>query len=317
MKKFLNFKKHLKHYFIISAVIMLIGLICNFIFPAQMDIKFTGGAMLRYSYEGEIDQNAVETAIADATGKQISTSMSQSMSTTGESLQKITINFNDKNAVNETVLADVLETLQKEYPDSNFTFLESNSVDPVMGREFFIKCIVAVILASLFMVLYVSFRFRKIGGWSAGVSGIIAIIHDLLIVYFVFVIFRFPLDDNFIAVLLSIIGFSLNDTIVIFDRVRENRRIMGPKATYEEIATTSTNQTLGRTVNTSVAVLAVMTVVTVIAVIFGIDSIVTFAIPMMIGVISGCYSSICIAPGLWVLWNEKLSPKFSKKKKKK
>ena len=88
-----------------------------------------------------------------------------------------------------------------------------------MGTKFFAKCLVAVALAAVLLVIYVALRFRKIGGMSAGVMAVIALVHDVLMVYFTFVIFRFPIDDNFIAVVLTILGYSLNDTIVIYDRV--------------------------------------------------------------------------------------------------
>ena len=168
---------------------------------------------------------------------------------------------------------------------------------------------VAIILASLFMVIYVAFRFKKIGGWTAGASGIIAIIHDCLVVYFTFVIFRYPIDDNFIAVVLAIIGYSLNSTIVIFDRIRENRRLLGPKVPVAELANVSMNETLGRTINTNLCVFASVAVVAIVSVIFKLDSIRSFAVPMMFGTVSGCYSSLCISNSVWVTWQEYLQKK--------
>ncbi|MDR1565017.1 MAG: protein translocase subunit SecF [Oscillospiraceae bacterium] len=321
MKKAFNFDfmKHRNHFFMISGAIFLIGIIFNFINPPQLDIKFTGGAILKYSYSGAaaIDPNKVDDEIEKATGKVVTTSATESATTTGDADRRIVISFNEKKAVDKTVTDKVDEGLKAAYPDLSFKLEETNSVDPTMGGEFLLKCIVAVLLAVLFMVLYVAIRFRKIGGISAGVSGILAIVHDIIVVYFVFVIFGYPLDDNFIAAVLAIIGFSLNDTIVIFDRIRENRRLLGPKATVGDIANASINQTLGRTIYTSVCVFLSVLVMAIIAVVYGVDSVVTFAIPMMFGVVSGSYSTICISIGIWAIWNEKYPQHATKKRKSK
>ena len=154
------------------------------------------------------------------------------------------------------------------------------------------------------MIIYVALRFKKIGGMSAGVTAIIAIIHDCLIVYFTFVILGFSIDDNFIAVLLTIIGYSINSTIIIYDRIRENRGIMGSKATYAELANRSLNETLGRTINTNLTLVAAVLTIVVVAYIYDIRSIITFAVPMMAGVIAGAYSSMFISNSLWVTWRE-------------
>ena len=162
----------------------------------------------------------------------------------------------------------------------------------------------AIGLASLFLVIYVAFRFRKIGGISAGVMALVALLHDVLIAYFTFVVFRIPLDDNFVAVVLSILGYSLNATIVIYDRVRENRKIMSSDCTVGEIVNRSINQSFTRTLNTSLCTFAAIAVVAVLALVYQLDSLVSFALPMMIGVVSGFYSSTFIAAPLWVLWKE-------------
>lgn len=187
--------------------------------------------------------------------------------------------------------------------------VDSQSVESSMGWKFFLKCMVAVAIACLLMVVFVAFRFKKIGGWSAGVMALVALFHDVLMIYFTFVILRMPLDSNFIAVTLMILGYSLNDTIVIYDRVRENRnRMGGKKINYTELFNKSGTQVFRRTLCTSITTLAAILAVLICAVVFNIQSVVTFALPMMVGVISGCYSSICIAGPLWVLWqNHKLA----------
>ena len=171
-----------------------------------------------------------------------------------------------------------------------------------MGFMFLLKCLAAVALASILMVIYVTIRFKKIGGLSAGVMALVALFHDVAMIYFMYVIFQMPIDSNFIAVVLMIIGYSLNDTIVIYDRVREQRRLMGRSTDIGTIFNVSCTKTIKRTIMTSVTTFAAILIVYIVATVFNIASVKGFALPMMIGVISGCYSSICIAGPLWVMW---------------
>ena len=152
-------------------------------------------------------------------------------------------------------------------------------------------------------------RFRTIGGLSAGVMGVLALIHDCLIVFGVFVVLRIPINDSLIAVVLTILGYSINDTIVVFDRYRENYRLTGGKMPLPELVNLSINQTLSRTINTTMTTFTAITVVYVFATIYGIDSIRNFALPMMVGIISGAYSTIFIAGTLWVLWKTRKGSK--------
>jgi len=147
-----------------------------------------------------------------------------------------------------------------------------------------------------------------------GTIAIIALVPDALMVTATFIIFKIPLNDSFIAAVLTIIGFSINDTIVVYDRIRENRRIMGDKWSYEQLIDTSISQSMTRSVNTSLAVLVSITIVYIFAQIKGIETIRSFALPMMIGTVSGCYSTICIAGPLWAMWkNHKIKVKQKRK----
>lgn len=315
-----DFIGHKKIFFGISIGLILIGIVCNLIFKTQLDINFTGGALIKYSYTGEISDYEAEKAISQATGQKVAVDLSTSLATDkeeGDEGKRLTVSFTaEASDIDEKTTDDIVKALNKIYPDSKFERLETNIVDPTMGSEFLLKCVVAILLACFFMILYVGVRFRKIGGLSAGVMSIAAILHDILIVYFVFIVLRYPIDDNFVAVVLSIIGYSLNSTIVVFDRIRENRRLMGPKATIAEVTNRSINQTLGRTINTNICVfLAILTIV-IVAKIYDLNSIMTFAVPMMFGTVSGCYSSVVIASPLWVTWNEHKAAKKAKANKK-
>jgi preprotein translocase subunit SecF len=171
-----------------------------------------------------------------------------------------------------------------------------------MGFSFLLKCLTAVAIAAVLMVLYVTIRFKKIGGLSAGVMALVALFHDVAMIYFMYVIFQMPIDASFIAVVLMILGYSLNDTIVIYDRVREEKKLVGSKTDVGKIFNLSCTKCIKRTIMTSVTTLSAILVVYVVACAFNITSVQGFALPMLIGIISGCYSSICIAGPLWVMW---------------
>ena len=159
-------------------------------------------------------------------------------------------------------------------------------------------------IASVFIVIYVTIRFKKISGFSAAITSLIALLHDVLLVFFTFVIFGIPINDGFVAVILTILGYSVNDTIVIYDKLRYNTRLHGNKMTYQEIADLSINECMTRTVNTALMATCAIALVFIFALINGLTSVSNFALPMMVGIISGCYSTLTIPGTLWVSWQE-------------
>lgn len=309
MKKQFDFIGHRKVFLIISLVIIVAGILCSILMPIDLDISFKGGTLVRYSFTGELDENQVDDFVSAQLGRSVEVPpFSSDMS--GTSL--IEISLPDQLSVEE--LDALHAAMAEEYGDHDITLVQANSLKPSMGRNFLIKCLVAVALAAIFLVIYVALRFRKIGGWSAGAMAVAALFHDLLIAFFTFVVFRIPLNDNFVAVLLSILGYSLNATIVVYDRVRENRRLMDAKTPLSEIVNVSLNQSFTRTLNTSLCTFLAIGTVAVIALAMNLESIVSFALPMMFGVISGFYSSVCLCSPTWVLWQEHRDKKAALKK---
>lgn len=328
-KKEYNFLANRKKFLLFAACVIALGVLFNIFRGVKLDIKFTGGAMLKYSYALDdtvsasdvsasdymkLNKEKVASIVKEVTGKSSNITLAQSATAEGGVKNTVTVAMSGKKAMSEDTGDLVAEKLSETYPKVSFSLIESNSVDATTGGEFFAKCLVAVALAAVFMILYVALRFKKIGGMSAGVTAIIAIIHDCLIVYFTFVILGFSIDDNFIAVLLTIIGYSINSTIIIYDRIRENRTIMGEKATYAELANRSLNETLGRTINTNLTLVAAVLTIVIVAYIYDIRSIITFAVPMMAGVIAGAYSSMFISNALWVSWREYRDTKLAQQK---
>ena len=308
MKKTLNFVGKSKIFFGISLAIIAIGIICNIIFGATLDIQFTGGSIISYGFVGEIDDAQLKDVIQDATPEySVTFTISQDiLSNTEENdAYTISIHFSGKEAISTDTQQAITDALTETFPDNQFEYQETTSVEESMGFKFLLKCLTAVAIASILMVIYVTIRFRRIGGLSAGVMALVALFHDVAMIYFMYVIFRMPIDSNFIAVVLMILGYSLNDTIVIYDRVREERRIAGPKESVANIFNRSASTVMPRTIATSITTLVAIGTVYVVATVFGLSSVQSFALPMMIGVVSGCYSSLCIAGPLWVLWNQR------------
>lgn len=305
MKTFhIGFYENRKIYFSISIGIMLIGLIFNVIFGTQLDVQFKGGAMVKYSYTGEIDTAKIEKTVESAVNRDVSvaTNMNVKSASSDKMLNNVTLTFSGNEALSVENQKKLLTTMESLYPKADFQLVNSNSVDPSMGSSFFQKCIVAIIITFLLLDIYIAFRFRKIGGSAAGLFGIVALLHDVAMVYFTFIFARIPLNDNFIAVVLTILGYSLNDTIVIYDRIRENRRLMGLKAGYATLVDTSINQTLTRSLYTAGCTFSSIATVYVVGLVYNLSSVTSFALPMMVGIVTGCYSSICIAGPLYVMW---------------
>ncbi|MEE0005307.1 MAG: protein translocase subunit SecF [Ruminococcus sp.] len=304
--KLVRFTKFSKVFFGISLGIILIGIICNFVFGTQLDIQFRGGSYIKYSYVGDVDTDKLKDVIQTNTKQEVTMSISSDILSNSKKGDAYTIRveFAGTKAISTNEQKNLTQTVQKAFPDNNFKVLEASAIESSMGSKFLLKCLTAVAIASILMVLYVTIRFRKIGGLSAGVMALVALFHDVAMIYFMYVIFQMPIDSNFIAVVLMILGYSLNDTIVIYDRVREERRNFGAKEDIGYVFDYSATKVLRRTIFTSLTTLMAIGTVLVVSMIFNISSVTSFALPMMIGVISGCYSSVCIAGPLWVMWQK-------------
>ncbi|MEG0768346.1 MAG: protein translocase subunit SecF [Ruthenibacterium sp.] len=299
MKKQYDIVGNRKKFFIFSGVLILAICAFSLIFGVQMDIQFKGGAMLTYSYTGTIDEKTIADEAKAAFSGNVSTQTGSDIAT---HTQTITITLPGTETVNTAEVEAFGAKLSAEYGANHFSQLSMNNVNPTMGKEFFAKCVFAVVLASLLILGYIAIRFRKIGGWPAGSMAVVALVHDLIVIFGVFVIARIPLNSNFIAAALTILGYSINDTVVIYDRVRENRQLYGNSMDFGTLVNLSINQSLRRSINTTVSTILALGTVCVVSGIYGLSSIFTFAFPLIIGMISGVYSTVFIAGPLWVEW---------------
>lgn len=300
MKKGINFIKIRMTCLIIAAVIIVAGLLCSaVIFGTNLSINFAGGTIISYNYTGDINEADVK-ALAETTFAS-SVKVSKSSNISGDT-KVITVELVKNAAISNDTVSKFNDEIEKKYEANGIKVAQSNVVDPTVGKGFFIKCLFAAGLGAIFVTIYVGIRFRKIGGVSAAGFALLALLHDILIAFSCYSIFGFDIDDNFIAVILTLFGYSLNGTIVIYDRIRENKRLFGRTKNLDEIVNDSVNQTFMRNIITSLTTFVAVAIVSVVCYLNGITSIMSFTVPMAIGIVAGCYSSVFLASPLWAAY---------------
>ena len=299
----INFIGNRKKFYTFSCALIAIVLVFCAVFGVKMDVEFKGGSMVTLSYEGDVDLPSLKSEIGSQLGQNDLTLQ------TGSDIsgnQTLTVTLPGSQTLTTEQLDDMLTAINEAHPENNFEQNEVSNVNATIGKEFLFKSLVALVAACVLILAYVAFRFRKIGGLKAGSTAIVALLHDMFVVFGVFVILRIPLNGNFIAAVLTILGYSINDTVVIYDRIRENSALYSKKQMgLAELVNLSVNQSFSRSLMTSITTCLALGVVCVISVIYRLDSIYTFAFPLLFGMVSGVYSTICIATPLWVDWKSK------------
>ncbi|MDE6501542.1 MAG: protein translocase subunit SecF [Ruminococcus sp.] len=272
---------------------------------ANFALEFSGGTMITYNYTGEVDTNETADTVKEIINVPVNVRKGESIDSDEKQL---IISFTSEDGLNVDRQVAMTQALQEKFPDSNIELFDSTDVSPSSGREFLLKCLVAVIFAAVIVIIYIAIRFRKIGGWSAGVCSVLALMHDLIVALAVSVLFGFEFNSNTVAVILTILGYSINNTIVIYDRIRENQKLM-PKASLNELINAGCSQSLTRSIRTSITTISTMLIVTIVVAISGYTSLLTFSVPLMFGLISGTYSSIFVAPVTWSWWKARTANK--------
>ena len=299
----INFVGNRKKFYTFSCALIAIVLVFCAVFGVKMDVEFKGGSMVTLSYEGDVDLPSLKSEIGNQLGQNDLTLQ------TGSDIsgnQTLTVTLPGSQTLTTEQLDDMLTAINEAHPENNFEQNEVSNVNATIGKEFLFKSLIALVAACVLILAYVAFRFRKIGGLKAGSTAIVALLHDMFVVFGVFVILRIPLNGNFIAAVLTILGYSINDTVVIYDRIRENSALYSKKQMgLAELVNLSVNQSFSRSLMTSITTCLALGVVCVVSVIYRLDSIYTFAFPLLFGMVSGVYSTICIATPLWVDWKSK------------
>ncbi len=268
--------KNKKISYSLSLVIIAIGLIMFVINGLNYGIDFTGGTMLQLSI-GEFVSVEKAREIVDPFDT------NASVIHTGTAMDEIIIRSSKDLSNTET--SEIVQGFVKEFGMSPTSF-QTQKFGPFMGEEIRNKAITSVLIASALMLAYISYRFQ----FKYGVAAIVALVHDVLITLSFYAIFRLPVNSSFIAAILTIVGYSINDTIVIFDRIREEIRL-NPKMTYEQIIDSSVKLSMRRTVFTTLT-----TLIAVVSLYFiGVEDVKVLALPLLVGMIAGTYSSIYIA----------------------
>lgn len=295
-----------KIWFAIPACIIIVGLVFLLIRGFNLDTDFAGGTMLQVNINRDFDaREEIEPIVREITGD------------TNPQVQKVT-GTSGEHHVSIKVKEISTETIQELYGAlaekygldavNNTHLVEQSSISPTISSEMKNTAFLAVSVAVVLMLLYITIRFRDI---RFGLSSICALVHDVLIVLSMYAIFQIPVNTNFIAALLTIVGYSINNTIVVFDRIRENKKYYKPNQ-IAELADVSISQTLSRSVNTSITTI----IMVLLLFILGVQSVRWFAFPLLAGFIAGTYSSIFIASPVWVLLSKK-APEVKGKKKRK
>lgn len=278
----IDFMKLAKPLFALSGLIIATGIIILFIFKLNLGIDFTAGTRIDAESNHALKQADVEKKM-DSIGLK-----PDQLSIGGNNDTKASMQF--KHDLSKEEVSKVKSTIKDEFGREPTV----NTVSPVIGQELAKNAMLAVLLASIGMIIYISLRFE----WRMGISSIISLLHDAFMIIAVFSLFRLEVDITFIAAVLTIIGYSINDTIVTFDRVREMLRkvkVITKEEEIDYIVNSAIRQTLTRSINTVLTVV----VVVVALLIFGASSIFNFSLALLIGLVSGVFSSIFIAVPFW------------------
>jgi preprotein translocase subunit SecF len=306
-----------KRYFCFAfSILILIGGVIGFIVHGgfNLDIQFKGGTVINIEMsDNKFDTTKIENAVTDHINKKVTAQKSETPGADGKSsMYVLKLSVADELTTEDS--SKIVNFLTSSgYSVKKDTTPEIDIISPAIGKELRNNALLAAFIASILIILYIWWRFKAVSGLSAGVSGVIALFHDALVMLAVYTIFNIPLNESFIAAVLTILGYSMNDTVIIFDRIRENNRLLR-KVPIPELVNKSIMQTLNRTINTSVTVMMSVIIVYGFAFYYGIESVKEFTFPLMIGLLSGTYSSIFIACPLFVMWKERSAKKAASAK---
>ena len=290
-----------KLWFSISAIVILIGIGTMATRGLDFGIDFAGGSIIqikvpdKFTNEDRLEaEKIIKKQIPDAT-----TNFAELKTESDKTLKTIEVKTKSKtDSVNAGKVTTAVKELQETFKDKGGKDIDVASQEETgstMGKETRDKAVLAVIIATIAMLIYIRVRFEM----KFAVAAVISLVHDVLVTLTFYAVFRMQIDSGFVAAMLTVIGYSINDTIVVFDRIRENQRYMS-KASVTELANASMTQTMARSINTGLAV-----IITLIAVYIFVPSIRNFSAPLLIGVLTGCYSSLFVATPFWVIFKEK------------
>ncbi len=287
-----------------SLIVIISGIVYGLITDFTFDIDFKGGTTIRAELKEECDNNEITDLVTQITGSSVLVQKTSG----GDNSVSITTQVIDQDTSDK-----IISALKERYV--NMDEPSVRNVQPSYGKELLNSAVLALSLAIVIVLLYIFVRFRTLG-FTAAISAILTLIHDALFIVAIYGFIKFPINSSFVAVILTIIGYSINDTIVIYDRIRENKKLVSSGADLKGTINTSISQTMGRTICTSITTVVAIAIVYVFSVIYDQQVLKEFSLPLILGVIIGTYSSVFIASSLWYTF-ENLKNKLFKKENKK
>ncbi len=302
--KNVDFLKYRYVFIIFSLLIIVGGITYGLLTGFKFDIDFKGGTTIQADLKQEFNNNDIEKLVSDVTG---SKPLIQKMSG-GESSVSITTD-----PISQETTQKIVDTLKAKYVGMDEP--STKNIQPSYGKELLNSAILALVVAIVLLLLYIGVRFRTLG-FSAAITAIIALLHDALIMVSIYGIFKLPINATFVAVILTILGYSINDTVIVYDRIRENKRKVTKSKDLKDTINSSITQTMRRTLYTSLTTITAITIVYIFALLNNQTVLEEFSLPLIIGIITGAYSSIFVASSLWYIVDQ-LVNKFKLGKKNK
>lgn len=287
----MDFLKYRYVAIVFSLLVIIGGITYGLLTGYKFDIDFKGGVVIETNIKEEFDNNEMQNLIKNITGE----SPLIQKTTGGEN--RVTITLEPISSEQETA---VIEALKDKY--KNMEEPSTRNIQPAYGRDLINSALLAIGVSVVLILIYICIRFKTLGV-AAAISAIIALLHDTLFLIAVYGIFKFPINSVFVAVALTIIGYSINDTIVIYDRIRENKRKLNLAKDLKKTINTSLSECMTRTIYTSLTTVAVVIVMYILAALNGQQVLMQFSLPLVIGVLVGTYSSIFIATSLWYMFS--------------
>lgn len=282
LKKQFSFIKNRKRFYAISLAIIILGAGFVVFRGFNFGIDFTGGTMFQIDFGKHVSEEQLDKVLKKE-------NLKYEITYSGKDNREAIIRTTE--ALDTKERAAVVKSLQKEFKFNNKAVMATELFGPSIGKELTRGAFKALLLAAVGMLIYIRLRFRK---WKFGAASILGVVHDTFILLSFYAIFSVPVNNAFIAAILTVVGYSINDTIVIFDRIRENNRFMR-KGGVAEIIDVSINQTISRSLMTSFTTLVVL----IALLIMGSPALREFVLPLMVGIIAGTYSSIFLCSPLY------------------
>ncbi len=335
MSKF-HFIKNKKVTLTIIAIVLVVGLASFFIRGFNIDIDFAGGTEIKVDLGVEVTDD-VRSKLEDICNNEFSLKIlneeseddkakeaegdkSESEAEDNYYHEPLKISSIEQSEANSNMViirtSNTIDNLNEDrlkefiilkFPATNVDNFESNSIAPTIGDSLTRKAILAVSIAVILMLAYIWFRFEL----TSGIAAVACLTHDLFVMLTIYSLFQIPINSNIIAAFLTILGYSINATIIVFDRVRENKKLDGGKSEFGEVVNGAVHDTLARSINTTITTLLTIGMIYLL----GVDTIKDFALPLIIGIVAGLFSSVFVSGMLWESLNKVIKPKAEKKAK--